>query len=62
MAKKPDLTVVDPADATGSSPPPKLGQHGLALWNSIVGEYRIEDAGRRELLCQACLAQDRSRR
>jgi hypothetical protein len=58
MTKKPDLPVVDP-DATGSSPPRKLGQHGLALWNSIVGGYRIDDAGGREVLCQICLAQDR---
>jgi hypothetical protein len=58
MAKKPDLTLVDPA-ADGMSPPRRLGQWGLALWNSIMGDYGIADAGGRELLCQACEAQDR---
>jgi hypothetical protein len=58
MGKKPDLSLVEPS-TEGSSPPRKLGGGGLALWNSIVNDYAIEDAGGRELLCQACEAQDR---
>jgi hypothetical protein len=61
MAKfpeKPPLTLIDPA-ATGISPPRKLGQHGLSLWNSVQTAYRIDDIGGVELLAQACAAADR---
>jgi hypothetical protein len=61
MARNPDqppLTVVAPT-ATGISPPRRLNRHGLALWNAIMSEYRIEDRGGIELLAQACAAQDR---
>jgi hypothetical protein len=61
MAKNPDkplLTVVD-SIATGISPPRELGQHGLALRNAVMAEYRIEDRGGIELLAQVCAAQDR---
>ena len=57
-AEKPPLTMVDPA-STGVSPPRKLGQHGLSLWNSVQTAYRIDDAGGTELLAQACAAADR---
>lgn len=50
--------MVDPA-STGVSPPRKLGQHGLSLWNSVQTAYRIDDAGGIELLAQACAAADR---
>lgn len=53
-ANKPPLTLVNPL-STGISPPRKLGEHGLSLWN----EYRIDDAGGIELLAQACAAADR---
>ena len=61
MAKttdSPSLTVINPT-ATASSPPRKLGQHGLALWNAVQTAYRIDDVGGIELLAQACAASDR---
>jgi hypothetical protein len=57
VAKTP-LTLVTPG-TTGASPPRKLGRHGMALWNAVTGEYRIDDAGGVELLTQACLASER---
>ena len=57
-ADEPPLTLVNPA-ATGVSPPRKLGQHGLSLWNSVQTAYRIDDVGGIELLAQACAASDR---
>jgi hypothetical protein len=55
---QPRLTVVT-IGATGVPPPRNLGEPGLALWNRIQGEYRIEDCGGQELLLQACEASDR---
>jgi hypothetical protein len=55
---KPPLTLVAPG-STGLPPPRKLGRCGMALWDAVTGEYRIEDAGGVELLMQACLASDR---
>jgi hypothetical protein len=55
---KPTLNLVDPA-SSGISPPRKLGQHGLSLWNSVQTAYRIDDVGGMELLAQACAATDR---
>ena len=57
-AEKPPLTVIDPT-STGASPPRKLGEHGLSLWNSVQSAYRIDDAGGTELLMQCCQAADR---
>jgi len=57
-ADKPPLTLIDPA-STGISPPRKLGEHGLSLWNSVQNAYRVDDAGGIELLAQACAAADR---
>jgi hypothetical protein len=57
-SEKPPLTLVDPA-SIGIAPPRKLGQHGLALWNSVQTAYRIDDVGGIELLAQACAAADR---
>jgi hypothetical protein len=50
--------MLDP-DSTTLSPPRKLAEHGLALWNSIMTEYFIQDRGGVELLMQACEAADR---
>jgi hypothetical protein len=55
---KPPLTIVDHTSTT-ISPPRKLGHHGMALWNGVMTEYRIEDRGGIELLAQACAAVDR---
>ena len=44
-----------------SDPPTTLGEAGSALWCSITAEYRIEDAGGRILLEQACSAADRAK-
>jgi hypothetical protein len=46
--------------ATAIPPPRKLGSAGLALWNSVQAEFRIEDCGGIELLAQACAAADRA--
>jgi len=48
----------DPASST-VSPPRKLGELGLSLWQSIQSDYGIDDAAGRELLAQACEAADR---
>jgi hypothetical protein len=37
-----------------------LGKNGQALWQSIVTEYGIEDAGGVEMLTLACQALDRA--
>src|SRR5262245_4075094 len=55
----PPLTLVGPA-SIGISPPRALGVPGMALWNRIQTEYRIEDAGGIELLTQACQGLDRA--
>jgi hypothetical protein len=61
MAKPPDkptFSVVNRA-SSGVEPPRKLGEHGMALWNSVQSEYRIDDCGGIELLAQAAAAVDR---
>ena len=58
MAKKPKLTLISPL-AKETSPPRKLGKHGLSLWNAVTSEYDISDIGGREILAQACASQDR---
>jgi hypothetical protein len=55
---RPPLTVVGPA-SSGISPPRKLGQHGMSLWNTIQAAYQIDDVGGIEVLAQICAAQDR---
>jgi hypothetical protein len=42
-------------------PPRKLGEHGFSLWSRVQAEYRIDDAGGVEILCQACAAADRAK-
>jgi hypothetical protein len=41
------------------TPPHKLGEAGLALWNSIQSAYAVDDAAGAEILAHACLAADR---
>jgi hypothetical protein len=50
--------MLDPT-TTSISPPRKLGDLGLSLWQSIQDEYKIDDAAGRELLAQACECADR---
>jgi hypothetical protein len=52
----PALSVIPPA--ARSRPPRALGDHGMALWNSIQHEYSIQDSGGTELLATACAALD----
>jgi hypothetical protein len=58
MSKEPALTIVDPTKPTSSSTPANLGEAGASLWQSIMAEYRIDDAGGREMLLQICAAAD----
>jgi hypothetical protein len=57
-SSKPPLTLI-PTGATGGQPPRPLGEHGMALWNAVTREYRIEDCAGIEFLTQACQASDR---
>jgi hypothetical protein len=57
---KPPLHLVPPAPAIEHAPPRTLGQHGSSLWNRIMTEYDIADAGGRELLALACQQLDRA--
>ena len=61
MRKLPGTSPLSIASATQPvvSPPRPLGAHGMALWNSIMGEYAISDRGGLELLAQACATVDR---
>ena len=59
MPSRPPLTVVDPDLLSWPPPPRALGRHGMALWQTVQGEYSIEDPGGIELLAQACAAVDR---
>jgi hypothetical protein len=57
--KKPAFSVVSP-DATGIPPPRPLLPDGRALWDAVMKEYAIRDAGGLELLCEAAQALDRA--
>ena len=46
--------------ATALAPPATLGKPGATLWRSIMSEYKIDDAGGREMLLQICTAADRA--
>jgi hypothetical protein len=59
VVKKLQLIPSSP-EAIPVASPDKLGPVGQALWARINAEYRIEDAGGRELLGLACLARDRA--
>jgi hypothetical protein len=63
MAKtdaKPAISVVSAATLQGNEPPRPLGTHGLALWQAIQAEYRIQDSGGCEILAQLCASADRA--
>src|SRR5262245_16781504 len=57
---KPPLHLVPPAPAIEDTPPRTLSHHGASLWNRIMCEYAITDAGGRELLVLACQQLDRA--
>jgi len=62
MAKAPEnppFSVI-PGRLAVVSPPRPLGRHGMALWERVQGEYRIDDCGGVELLTQACQALERA--
>ena len=59
VTKNPLLKVVGTA-ADLNRPPRQLGEHGLKLWEAITAEYRVDDAGGREILAQCCAALDRA--
>lgn len=59
MPKKPQVTVVNLVRKV-PEPPPALGEHGRALWTSVMSQYDIVDAGGWETLRQACCAVDRA--
>jgi hypothetical protein len=58
MAKKPELTVVNP-DSCVVQPPRRLGKYGASLWTRVQSEYGITDVGGVEIWAQACAATDR---
>ncbi|RUU99680.1 hypothetical protein EOA60_03085 [Mesorhizobium sp. M1A.F.Ca.IN.020.06.1.1] len=58
MAKNLQLVANNPP-VTGAPPRP-LGPHGMALWQSVNGQYQIEDAAGIEFLVTACQALDRA--
>jgi hypothetical protein len=60
MTKKPQISLVTDRASTSIEPPRPLGIHGRSLWDRIMSEYDIRDAGGVELLTQACQALDRA--
>ena len=63
MAKKPkpSLKLIGSDGAsTGAQPPRDVGPYGRKLWDQVMREYAIEDAGGIEMLAQACQALDRA--
>ncbi|TPM11524.1 hypothetical protein FJ960_01920 [Mesorhizobium sp. B2-3-11] len=58
MAKNLKLVANNPS--TTQAPPRPLGEHGIALWQSVLGQYGIEDAAGVEFLTTACQALDRA--
>jgi hypothetical protein len=61
MAKNPALTLVDPTLSI-ASPPANLGPAGLRLWQSVLTDYDISDAGGLALLEQIAFAYERAER
>jgi hypothetical protein len=61
MAKNPALTVVDPT-STITPPRANLGPTGTKLWQAILTEYEILDAGGLALLEQIVFAYERAER
>jgi hypothetical protein len=60
LAKAPLNLVPSTPPQTGANPPRTLGNHGLSLWNRIMSEYDVRDAGGVEMLTLACEALDRA--
>jgi P27 family predicted phage terminase small subunit len=64
MAKKsvkPSLKLVgSEGGMTSAEPPRTLGKYGRKLWDRVMKEYQVEDAGGVEMLAQACQALDRA--
>ncbi len=58
MPRKPTLTVVNSATASGPPPPASLGESGRRLWQQLHSDYVIEDASGLEMLTQICAAAD----
>ena len=56
----PNLKVIPASPAQRLEPPRPLGEHGLALWRSIVTGYEFADPGSAEVLYQSCAALDRA--
>jgi hypothetical protein len=56
---KPQLKLVSTGPTT-TQPPRKLGEHGMALWATVMSEYDISDRGGIEILVQLCLSLDRA--
>jgi hypothetical protein len=57
---KESLALVRDAAETALDPPRSLGKPGRSLWDRIMREYAIRDAGGIELLLLACEATDRA--
>ena len=63
MAKKPKppLKLIGSEGASNWAEPPRnIGPHGRRLWDQVMREYDIQDAGGLEMLAQACQALDRA--
>ena len=61
MAKNPPLSLVDPT-STLASPPTNLGPSGQKVWQCVLSDYEITDAGGLMLLEQIALAYERAER
>jgi Phage terminase, small subunit len=59
MRKKPPSAVVPNLPSTGPQPSESLGTAGRSLWNRVLVQYRITDAGGLEILIRACVLSDR---
>ena len=57
--RKPPLAVIGASEQTWGNPPRTLDEKGRALWDRVMAEYAIQDAGGIELLLLACEATDR---
>jgi hypothetical protein len=57
---KPPLTLVSEPASITAEPPATLREAGRNLWQSVMREYAITDAGGLALLEQACASTDRA--
>jgi hypothetical protein len=58
--RKSQLKIVGKPAASGLQPPRPLGQAGRSLWEWIIRDYELTDAGGMELLTLACECLDRA--